>query len=76
VVSFDTGEIMVEKTIPFDTFIQVIDGEAEIIIKGKSHILKTGEAIIIPDHAANSTKGQHQIQVDFNRIQSGYEDLV
>jgi quercetin dioxygenase-like cupin family protein len=75
-VSFDSGEIMVEKTIPFDTFIQVIDGEAEIIIKGKSHMLKTGEAIIIPAHAANSIKANVRFKMISTVIKSGYEDLI
>jgi hypothetical protein len=32
VVSFDTGEALAEKIIPFDTFVQIIDGQAEIVI--------------------------------------------
>ena len=31
-VSFDSGETLTEKVSPFDTFIQVIDGRAEIVI--------------------------------------------
>ena len=31
-VSFDTGEALAVKTSPFDTFIQIIEGKAEIII--------------------------------------------
>ena len=30
--SFDAGEELAEKTSPFDTYIQIIDGSAEIII--------------------------------------------
>ncbi len=32
VSSFDTGEELTEKSSPFDTFIQIIDGEAEVEI--------------------------------------------
>ena len=32
VMSFDTGEELTEKTSPFDTFAQIIDGSAEITI--------------------------------------------
>ena len=31
-VSFDSGEALTEKITPFDTFIQVIDGQAEVVI--------------------------------------------
>ena len=35
VMSFDSGEGLTEKISPFDTFIQVIEGRAEIVIDKK-----------------------------------------
>ena len=32
VMSFDTGEGLTESTTPFDTFVQIIEGNAEIVI--------------------------------------------
>src|SRR5688500_20397612 len=51
VSSFDTGEELAEKTLPFDTYIQIIDGVAEIIISEKKLQLKLGDGIVIPAHA-------------------------
>ncbi len=48
VMSFDSGEGLTEKTSPFDTFAQIIEGKAEIVIDKVSHLLKSGEGIIIP----------------------------
>jgi len=48
VVSFDTGEGLTEKTTPFDTFVQIIDGKADIVINGESNLLQTGQSIVIP----------------------------
>src|SRR4029434_7773700 len=48
VMSFDAGEGLTEKASPFDTFAQIIDGSAEIVIDKVATILKTGEGIIIP----------------------------
>ncbi|MBK8348848.1 MAG: cupin [Saprospiraceae bacterium] len=48
VMSVDSGEGLTEKTSPFDTFAQVIDGQAEIVINGLSNLLKTGQSIVIP----------------------------
>ena len=48
VFAFDAGEELAEKTSPFDTFIQIIDGNAEVIINDKKFILRLGEGIIIP----------------------------
>ncbi len=53
VMSFDNGEGLTEKTTPFDTFAQIIEGKAEIVIKGMSNHLVTGQSIVIPAHATN-----------------------
>lgn len=53
VMSFDSGEGLTEKSTPFDTFAQIIDGEAEIVIKGASNFLVTGQSIIIPANTSN-----------------------
>jgi quercetin dioxygenase-like cupin family protein len=41
-LSFDTGQGLPEKTSPFDTFVQVIDGRAEIVIDGTLYLLDAG----------------------------------
>jgi quercetin dioxygenase-like cupin family protein len=74
-VSFDTGEALTEKTSPFDTFIQIIDGKAEIIINGKSNMLETGQSIIIPAHARNIIKANEKFKMLSTVIKSGYEDV-
>lgn len=74
-VSFDSGEGLTEKTSPFDTFIQVIDGKAEIIINDISHLLNTGQSIIIPAHARSSIKANVQFKMISTMIKSGYEDM-
>lgn len=74
-VSFDAGEKLEEKTSPFDTFIQIIDGKAEIIIGGESKLLDTGQSIIIPAHARNSIKATNRFKMISTVIKSGYEDV-
>jgi quercetin dioxygenase-like cupin family protein len=73
VMSFDNGEGLTERTTPFDTFAQIIDGSAEIVIDGKSHLLKTGESIVIPAHAPNLTKPSGRFKMILTVIKSGYE---
>lgn len=72
-VSFDTGEALTEKTIPFDTFVQIIDGKAEIVIDGVSNILDTGQSIIIPAHSSNIVKAHERFKMISTIIKSGYE---
>lgn len=74
-VSFDSGEKLEEKTSPFDTFIQIIDGKAEIIIDGISTLLDTGSSIIIPAHARNSIKANDRFKMISTVIKSGYEGV-
>jgi quercetin dioxygenase-like cupin family protein len=75
-VSFDTGEALAVKISPFDTFIQIIEGKAEIIIDDKTTILKTGEAIIIPAHSKNTIIANERFKMLSTVIKSGYEDLI
>lgn len=73
VMSFDSGEGLTEKTTPFDTFVQIIDGEAEIVISDKSNLLKTGQSIVIPAHAPNLVKPNGRFKMILTVIKSGYE---
>jgi quercetin dioxygenase-like cupin family protein len=71
--AFDTGEGLSEKISPFDTFAQIIDGKAEIVINGKSHFLNTGQSIIIPAHTPNIIKANERFKMISTIIKSGYE---
>ena len=72
-VSFDTGEALTEKIIPFDTFVQIIDGKAEIVIDGEKNLLNTGQSIIIPAHTSNVVKANERFKMISTIIKSGYE---
>lgn len=73
VMSFDSGEGLTEKTSPFDTFAQIIDGQAEMVISGVSTLLSTGDSIVIPAHAANLVKPNGRFKMILTVIKSGYE---
>jgi quercetin dioxygenase-like cupin family protein len=73
VMSFDSGEGLTEKTSPFDTFAQIIEGKAEIVIDKKSHFLKSGQGIIIPAHAPNFIQPNGRFKMIMTIIKSGYE---
>ena len=72
-VSFDTGEALTEKISPFDTFVQIIDGNAEIVIDGISNLLVTGQSIIIPAHSSNIVRANERFKMISTIIKSGYE---
>jgi quercetin dioxygenase-like cupin family protein len=72
--SMDVGEELSEKTIPFDTFVQIIDGSAGLIINEQSVSLKLGEGIIIPAHTKHSFTANEQFKMITTTIKSGYDD--
>jgi len=73
VMSVDAGEELSEKTSPFDTFVQVIDGKVELFIRDKLHLLQTGQSIIIPAHSPNHVKPDGRFKMILTVIKSGYE---
>lgn len=73
VMSFDSGEGLTEKTSPFDTFAQIIEGKAEIVIDNVSHLLASGEGIIIPAHQSNFIRPNGRFKMILTIIKSGYE---
>ncbi len=73
VMAIDTGKALVKKISPFDTFIQVIEGMAEVVIDKNPNILQTGQAIIIPAHASNVIKASEQFKMISTVIKSEYE---
>lgn len=74
VFSFAAGEELAEKLCPFDTYIQIIDGAAEISIDRKKYDLKLGEGIIIPAHTVHHFHAFKQFKMLSTVIKSGYED--
>ena len=57
VFAFSKGEGLSEHTSPYEAFVQILEGIAEIRIGNDSHILKAGEIIIMPagiPHALNA----------------------
>jgi len=75
VVSFDSGEAMIERTSAFDNLIQIIDGNAEIVIQNEIHLLNTEQSIIIPAHSRNSIRANVRFKMISTVIKSGYEEV-
>ena len=48
VFSFDEGQALSEHTVPFNAFIQILDGKAEITIGGKPCAVNSGDIVLMP----------------------------
>jgi quercetin dioxygenase-like cupin family protein len=76
VTAIDSGEALEEKISPFDTYIQIIEGESEIVIDNCSTILATGQAILVPAHATNLIRANNPSKMVVTVIKSGYEGII
>jgi quercetin dioxygenase-like cupin family protein len=54
--AFDKGQGLSEHTAPFNAFIYVADGTAQIFINGKPHKVTKGEMIILPANKPHALK--------------------
>lgn len=73
-VSLAVGEELGERTIPFDTYVQIIDGAADLIINDKRIKLKLGEGIIIPAHSKHMFSASEQFKMITTVIKSGFDE--
>ena len=68
--AFDAGQELSEHTAPFDALVHVVDGEAEIIISGKSFHLKSGDAIVMPADEPHAVKATSQFKMLLTMIRA------
>ena len=61
--AFGTGQGLSEHTAPYDATIQVLDGEAEVIIEGTSYAVKAGQMIIMPANRPHSVRANQQFKM-------------
>jgi quercetin dioxygenase-like cupin family protein len=57
--AFGEGQALSEHTVPFHAFVQVLDGEAEFVIGGKSILATAGQTVVMPanvPHAVNAVR--------------------
>lgn len=66
--AFDKGEGLSEHTTPFDALVLVVNGKAEIIINGVSHILESGDSIIMPADIPHALKAIEKFKMVLTMI--------
>ncbi|MGB3907207.1 MAG: cupin domain-containing protein [Methanomethylovorans sp.] len=54
IFAFDKGQGLSEHTAPFDAIAFLLEGEAQINIQEKEHLVKAGEMIIMPANQSHS----------------------
>ncbi len=68
--AFDKGQGLSEHTTPFDALVNIIEGEASVIISGETFQLKKGEMIIMPANEPHALKAIDKFKMILIMIRS------
>lgn len=68
--AFDRGQGLSEHSAPFDALVQVLEGESEITIGGKSIRAKTGQTVLMPANVPHSLKAISRFKMLLTMIRS------
>jgi quercetin dioxygenase-like cupin family protein len=68
--AFAAGQGLSEHTAPFDALVQLLDGEADITISGKTLHLKKGEMVIMPANQPHALKAVSRFKMILTMIRS------
>lgn len=61
--AFDRGQGLSEHVAPFDAVVQILDGEAAIIIAGKELKAKAGDMVIMPANVSHALKAKRRFKM-------------
>lgn len=70
VFSFDEGQGLSEHTAPYDAIVEILDGEADITISGRSQRVKAGEMVIMPANNPHALYGATRFKMMLTMIRA------
>ena len=68
--AFDAGQNLSEHTAPFDAAVQVLDGEATLVIGGKTVAAPTGSLVIMPANIPHAVRAEKRFKMLLTMIRS------
>jgi quercetin dioxygenase-like cupin family protein len=68
--AFDAGQGLSEHTAPYDAMVQVLDGEVEVTISGKTVHLKAGEITVMPANEPHALAAKTRFKMLLTMIKS------
>ncbi|KPL19131.1 MAG: cupin [candidate division Zixibacteria bacterium SM23_81] len=61
--AFDAGQGLSKHSTPFDAVVQILDGEAELIIGGRSVFAEAGQLVIMPADVPHAVKAPQRFKM-------------
>lgn len=61
--AFDEGQNLSEHTAPYDAFVQILDGRAELVISGQAVETSAGQIVLMPANIPHAVKAQGRFKM-------------
>ena len=61
--AFDAGQGLSEHTAPFDAVVQILDGEACLVIGGQEVRARTGELVVMPARVPHAVRADQRFKM-------------
>jgi quercetin dioxygenase-like cupin family protein len=68
--AFDQGQELSEHTAPIDALLYVVAGQAEVAVTGHSHIVRTGELLLLPADQPHSVRAAERFKMLLTMIRT------
>ncbi len=68
--AFDKGQELSEHTAPFDAFVHLLDGKADVFISGKINEVKAGQSIVLPANVPHALRAPERFKMLLVMIKS------
>ena len=68
--AFAAGEGLSEHTTPFDALVQVLDGQAKLVIGGEEVVASTGDLVIMPADVPHALRAEEPFKMLLTMIRS------
>ncbi len=68
--SFDAGQGLSEHTAPYDAIVQIVDGEAEITIRGNAVHAREGTMVVIPANVPHALRAAKRFKMLLTMIRA------
>ncbi len=68
--AFDKDQGLSEHTAPFDALVYILEGEAQVTVSGKTFVLITGDAILMPANEPHALKAAQRFKMLLTMIRA------
>jgi quercetin dioxygenase-like cupin family protein len=68
--AFDAGQELTEHSSPFEAVVEVVEGEATVVIAGEPHVVRQGEMIVLPATVPHAVRAEKRFKMLLTMIRS------